>query len=79
MDRKPIAPQIVIDKVRERHGTGINGLINYRATFANAGIVVFGQYGQGVRSRGARLDLTHPALVIEEHLVFGAKVPPTTA
>jgi hypothetical protein len=76
---KPIAPQIVVDAMRNKYGTGIHGLINYRASFVRSGIIVFGKFGQGVRSNGARLDLCHAALVVEEQRVFGACKEPLKA
>jgi hypothetical protein len=59
-----------------RCGTGIHGLINFRAEIAQRGVVVYGSAGQGVKRHSACLDLIHAGLVRAEHIIFG--LPYTT-
>lgn len=63
--------RLTMNWINKKYGHGIHGLINYRATFERAGIMVFGKFGQGVRRRGACLDLMHADLIRHEHQSFG--------
>lgn len=55
--------------MRMKHGNGIHGLINYRATFSPL-CSPLGAFGLACRKRGAP-EMSHAELVRREHRYFG--------